>query len=177
MQKKNCCRNFFGDPLQTSKKFQGPPFLPWKLWVNPIQKHVNSIFTGKFVVMFFKVPLTRVKYFKGPPFCIRPPNKCLWTVPNYTLHYAEWYIVKKASFAIMIQSQASETVKWLEKHFRYALPSMSENLPSKLMFIWLLIVNLGLYHDCLHPPTFMEASKTITNNYGWQTTTNDPVTF
>ena len=66
-------QKIFGAPLHTAKKFQGPPFLPWKLRVNPIEKHVNSIFNGKSVVIFFRAPLTRVKNFKGPPFCIRPP--------------------------------------------------------------------------------------------------------
>ena len=34
------------------KKNQAPPFLPWKLRVNPMEKHVNSIFNGKSVVIF-----------------------------------------------------------------------------------------------------------------------------
>ena len=71
--KKYLSRKFFGAPLQTAKKFQGPLFLPWKLRVNPIEKHVNSIFNGKSVVIFFRAPLTRVKNVQGPPFCIRPP--------------------------------------------------------------------------------------------------------
>ena len=56
--------------------------MPWKLWVNPIEKHVNSISTGKFVVIFFRAPLTRVKNFRGPLFASGPPYKCLWTVPK-----------------------------------------------------------------------------------------------
>ena len=46
--KKYLSQKFFGPPLQTAKKFQGPPFLPWKLQVNPIEEHVhvNSIFNG-----------------------------------------------------------------------------------------------------------------------------------
>ena len=47
-------------------------FFPWKLRVNLIEKHVYSIFTGKFVV-FFSRPLTMVNNFKGPPFYIRTP--------------------------------------------------------------------------------------------------------
>ena len=65
--KKYLSRKFFGALLQTAKKNSGPPFLPWKLRVNPIEKHVNSIFNGKSVVIFFRAPLTRVKNFKVPP--------------------------------------------------------------------------------------------------------------
>ena len=72
--------NFFFFCPQPSdlKKFQAP-FLPLKLRVNPIEKHVytNSIFTGKFVVIFFQGPhLTRVKNVKGPHFLHQPPHKC-----------------------------------------------------------------------------------------------------
>ena len=49
-------QKIFGAPLQTAKKFQAPPFLSWKLQVNPIEKHVNSIFNGKSVVIFFQGP-------------------------------------------------------------------------------------------------------------------------
>ena len=66
-------KNFRGPPSDRKKISGPPPFLPWKLRVNPIEKHVNSIFNGKSVVIFFRAPLTRVKNFKGPPFCIRPP--------------------------------------------------------------------------------------------------------
>ena len=62
----------FRAPFQTAKKFRAP-FLPWKLRVNPIEKHVNSIFNGKSVVIFFRAPLTRVKNFKGPFFASDPP--------------------------------------------------------------------------------------------------------
>ena len=84
MQKIFIAKIFRGLPSdgKKKKKKSGPPFLPWKLRVNPIEKHVNSIFNGKSVVIFFQGPLTRVKNFKGPPFCIRPPYKCLWTVPK-----------------------------------------------------------------------------------------------
>ena len=43
-------------PLQTAKTNSGPNFFPWKLRVNPLQKHVNSIFNGKSVVIFFQGP-------------------------------------------------------------------------------------------------------------------------
>ena len=68
-------REFFRPPPHL-KKFRAP-ILPWKLRVNPTEKHVNSIFTR----IFFQGPLTRVKIFKAP-FLHEPPNKCLWTVPN-----------------------------------------------------------------------------------------------
>ena len=82
MQKNFIAKNFRGPPFRP-QNFSGPPFLPRKLRVNPIEKHVNSIFTEKFVVIFFKPPLTRVKTFKGPPFCIRPPpltSVCEWSL-------------------------------------------------------------------------------------------------
>ena len=65
--------NFSAPPLQTAKKISPPPFLPWKLRVNPIEKHVNSIFNWKYVVIFFRAPLTRVKNFKGSLFLHQPP--------------------------------------------------------------------------------------------------------
>ena len=42
-------------PLSDSKKkkkIRAPPFLPWKLRVNAVEKHINSIFNGKSVVIF-----------------------------------------------------------------------------------------------------------------------------
>ena len=68
-------RKFFAPPFQTAKgkKIRAPPFLPWKLRVNAVEKHINSILNGKSVVIFSGPSLTRVKIFKGPPFCIRPP--------------------------------------------------------------------------------------------------------
>ena len=72
MQNVFIAKHFQGPlPLQTSKNCRAP-FLPWKL---------NSIFTGKYRVIFSRSPLTRVKHFKGPPFCIRPPpltSACEW---------------------------------------------------------------------------------------------------
>ena len=63
-----------------------PPFTPQKKSVPPFchenygwEKHVNSIFTGKFVAIFFKAKNFKPK----PPFLHQaPPNKCLWTVPK-----------------------------------------------------------------------------------------------
>ena len=46
----------FRGPPSDRKQISGPPFLPWKLQVNPIEKHVNSIFNGKSVVFFFQGP-------------------------------------------------------------------------------------------------------------------------
>ena len=51
------------------QKFQGPLF-SWKLQVKPIEKHVNSIFTGEFMVIIFKAPLTKIK----TNFSDHPPN-------------------------------------------------------------------------------------------------------
>ena len=42
--------DIFSGPLRTLKNSGLPPFLPWKFRVNTIEEHVNSIFTGKFVV-------------------------------------------------------------------------------------------------------------------------------
>ena len=64
-------RKNFQPPPPTSRNFRAP-FLPWKLWVNPIEKYVKSIFTGMFVVIFSRLSLQGRK-FKGPPFCIRFP--------------------------------------------------------------------------------------------------------
>ena len=89
----------FRPPLQTSKNFSAPPFLPWKLWVNPIEKHVNSIFTGKFVVIFLGAPLIRVKNSKGQLFASGPPNKCLWTVP-YIICWKGIYLKYKQAYSI-----------------------------------------------------------------------------
>ena len=80
--KKYLSRKFFGAPLQTAKTISGPPFLPWKLRVNPIEKHVNSIFNGKSVVIFFRSPLTRVKHFKGPLFASSPPLQVFVNGPS-----------------------------------------------------------------------------------------------
>ena len=70
---KNIYRENFSGPPSDRKKIPGPLFLPWKLRVNPIEKHVNSIFNGKSVVIFFRFsPLTRVKSLNGPLFASAP---------------------------------------------------------------------------------------------------------
>ena len=62
----------FWGGCQTSTKFRAP-FLPWKLWVNPVENHVISIFTRKFVVPC---------HFSRPPLQgSMPPSKYLWTDP------------------------------------------------------------------------------------------------
>ena len=74
----------FQGPPSDRKKNSGPPFLPWKLRVNPIEKHVNSIFNGKSVVIFFSgPPLQGSKILRAPLFASGPPYKCLWTVPKW----------------------------------------------------------------------------------------------
>ena len=58
MQKKNKIReNFSGPPFRPQKKKKKKnkgPFLAWKLWISPIEKYVNSIFTRKFMVKKIK---------------------------------------------------------------------------------------------------------------------------
>ena len=63
MQKIFISKIFCPPPLQTEKK-SGPPFLPWKLRVNAVEKHINSIFNGKSVVIIFSGPLP----YKGSKF-------------------------------------------------------------------------------------------------------------
>ena len=56
------------------QKFQGPPFCHKNYGsTGPTEEHVNSIFTGKFVVFFSRPPYKGQK-FQGPPFCFRPPT-------------------------------------------------------------------------------------------------------
>ena len=72
MQKIFIAKNFWGPPSDRKKKSGPPPFLPWKLRVNPIEKHVNSIFNGKSVVIFFRSPLQGSKIFRAPLFASGP---------------------------------------------------------------------------------------------------------
>ena len=68
--------NIFG-ALSDRKNFWSP-IMTWKLWVNPIESPINTIFPGKFVAIFFKAPLGRSKNLRAP-FCIRPPiSVCEW---------------------------------------------------------------------------------------------------
>ena len=71
MQKKNIAKKFqvTPPPLPQGRplKFPGPHFWTWILWVKLIENHINSIFPGKFVVIFLKAsPSTGVKSCKGP---------------------------------------------------------------------------------------------------------------
>ena len=68
-------------PQKKKKKFRAP-FLPWKLRVNPLEKHVNSIFNGKSGNFFSGPPYKGQKFLRAPFFASGPPYKCLWTVPN-----------------------------------------------------------------------------------------------
>ena len=63
MQKIFIAKIFRPPPLQTEKKIRAP-FLPWKLRVNAVEKHINSIFNGKSVVIIFSGPLP----YKGSKF-------------------------------------------------------------------------------------------------------------
>ena len=46
----------FGALPSDLKKFHGFPIFAMKIMCQPTEKHVNSIFTGKFVVFFVKGP-------------------------------------------------------------------------------------------------------------------------
>ena len=77
-------------PLQISKNISPPPpFLPWKLRVNPIEKHANWNFTGKFVIFSRPPPLQGSKISRslpgGPPFFIRKACKLkfYWKICNF----------------------------------------------------------------------------------------------
>ena len=70
----------FLGPLQTSKNFRAS-FLQWKLQVNPIETHVNSTFTGKFVAFFSKHPPLQGSTVLKITFCIRAPKSvCEWSL-------------------------------------------------------------------------------------------------
>ena len=90
--------NFSGPPFRPQKKFQAPPFCHENYGSTPIEKHVNSIFTGKFVVIFFRAPLTRVKNFKSPPFCIRPPLQVFVNGPLYDIFGRQQHLLNKFFF-------------------------------------------------------------------------------
>ena len=70
MQKKSVLKIFAPLPPSAPTNFSAPLF-DIIIMVQPMLKHVNSIFTGKFAI-FFKA-LTRVKNFKGPFFALWPP--------------------------------------------------------------------------------------------------------
>ena len=67
-KKEQNSRKFFRGPLsdlkkkKKKKKKNKGPFLAWKLWISPIEKYVNSIFTRKFVVKKKKI---------GPSFAMK----------------------------------------------------------------------------------------------------------
>ena len=63
--KKVYCKKILGLPHPSDLKISGPPFLPWKSWVNSIEKHANSIFTGKFVFFFQGYPLQGSKFLRA----------------------------------------------------------------------------------------------------------------
>ena len=69
----------FSNPLQTSKNFRAS-FLSWKLQVNPIENHINSIWTEKFVI-FFKAPLRGSKILRSPPTSV-----CEWSLIKCWCH-------------------------------------------------------------------------------------------
>ena len=81
-------QKFFGPPPSDRKKVSGPPFLPWKLQVNPIEKHVNSIFNGKSVVIFSGPPLQGSEILRTPFLHQAPPltSVCEWSLMKI-FHY------------------------------------------------------------------------------------------
>ena len=79
MQKK--LLQFFFAPSHFRPQKISAPLLSLNLQVNPIEKHVNSIFIGKFVVIFFQGPPFQGSQILGPPFCISPlTSVCEWSL-------------------------------------------------------------------------------------------------
>ena len=72
-----------------------------KIRVNPIEKHVNLIFSGKFVVIFFKASLTRVKKFKGPLFA----SGLLTSVCDWSLNFPDSYKYGMYEFHMLLFSE------------------------------------------------------------------------
>ena len=86
MQKKNHSE-YFWDPLLDLKNVR-PPLFDMKIMGQPHRKSYKLNFPGKFVVIFFKATLKRVKTFKDPPFCIRNPatSACERSlIPNFCI--------------------------------------------------------------------------------------------
>ena len=106
MQNKIIVKNFQGPFIQTSKISR--PAL-WKLWINPIENHINSIFPGKIAVIIFKANVRRVKTFKGT-LLASPPNKCMWTVPKLFLTQSgrELQLTVMAVYSTMIEIRSSK---------------------------------------------------------------------
>ena len=115
-KKINYRENFSGPPFRPQKKNSGPPFLPWKSLVNPIEKHVISIFNGKSVVIFSGHPLTRVKNFKGPPFLHQAP---LTSVCERSLIYIDkFYNVNFVLFTVWSFYYHCNIKTWLYKNLK-----------------------------------------------------------
>ena len=77
LMQKNIIEKIFRSP-PTSKNFS-PPFFFFCLEnyrVNPIQKHVDSFFTGEFVVFFFKTPLQGSDILRAPFLHQVPTSVC-----------------------------------------------------------------------------------------------------
>ena len=81
MQKKIITKIFCPPPPFSPQKISGPTLLPRKIQVNLIEKHVNSIFTGKFVLIFFSPPYKGQK-FSGSSFLHQIPltSVCEWSL-------------------------------------------------------------------------------------------------
>ena len=114
MQKNKLSRKFFGGPPSDRQKNLGPPFLPWKSLVNPIEKHVNSIFNRK--SFFQATPLQGSKILRGPPFCIRPP---LTSVCERSLIYIDkFYNVNFVLFTVWSFYYHCNIKTWLHKNLK-----------------------------------------------------------
>ena len=72
---------FCSPPPSDLKKVSGPPFFHENYGSTPLEKHVNIIFTGKFVVIFFKALLQGSKILSAPLFASAPPptSVCEWS--------------------------------------------------------------------------------------------------
>ena len=82
----------FCPPLRQQKKKKiRAPFLPWKLRVKAVEKHINSIFNGKSVVIFSGTPpLQGSKFLRAPLFASAP----LTSVCERSLTSVKRFLVK-----------------------------------------------------------------------------------
>ena len=90
--KKYLSRKFFAPPFQTEKKKKiRATLFAMKLRVNAVEKHINSIFNGKSVVIFFRPPpLQGSKFLRAPLFASGP----LTSVCERSLTSVKRFLVK-----------------------------------------------------------------------------------
>ena len=90
MQKQISAKKIIAPPSNI-KNFR-VPFLTWKLWVNPIENHINSIFSGKLVIIF-QGPLRRVK--RAPPTSVcKQSLKYRKYIHNFVAQYLSNIIIR-----------------------------------------------------------------------------------